>query len=233
MTKTPSAKQAARPTRSIRSFVYRRNHITPGQRRALETLAPRWSLPFEPQLLDLTKPFEREAPTIVEIGSGMGEATFAIAQQRPDENFIAIEVYDAGVGALLRRIEQAQCHNLRVIQHDAVEVLQAMIPPDSLAGVHIFFPDPWPKKRHHKRRLIQAPFVELLAQRLQIGGYVHCATDWADYAEQMLAVLSQHPLLENRYPGFAPRPEYRPLTKFERRGLRLGHGVWDLIFSRR
>lgn len=232
VTKKNPSEQDQRPIRPIRSFVHRRSHVTPGQRRALETLAPRWAIPFQPQPLALAEPFAREAATILEIGSGMGEATLAIAQQRPDENFIAVEVYDAGVGALLRHIDEAQCQNLRIIQHDAVEVLQTMIPLESLAGVHIFFPDPWPKKRHHKRRLIQPPFVELLAQRLQIGGYVHCATDWADYAEQMLEVLSQNPKLQNRYTDFAPRPDYRPLTKFEQRGLRLGHGVWDLIFVR-
>lgn len=217
----------------IRSYVRRRPHITPGQQRALQQLKPKWAIPYQTTALDYEAVFQRSAPTIIEIGSGMGEATLEIALQRPDENFIAIEVYDAGVGALLRRIEEAQCQNLRVIQHDAVEVLRDMITPASLAGMHIFFPDPWPKKRHHKRRLIQPPFVALMSSRLQTGGYVHCATDWAHYAEQMLEVLSQCPELSNQYMDYAPRPDYRPVTKFEQRGLRLGHGVWDLIFEKR
>ncbi|MFZ5509698.1 MAG: tRNA (guanosine(46)-N7)-methyltransferase TrmB, partial [Pseudomonadota bacterium] len=167
------------------------------------------------------------------IGCGMGETTVAIAAAHRDKDFIGIEVHTPGVGSLLKRIEEQGLTNLRVIQHDAVEVLRDMIPADSLAGVHIFFPDPWPKKRHHKRRLIQPSFVALLASRLKPGGYVHLATDWQDYAEQMLAVLSAEPALENTAAGFAARPEYRPQTKFEARGLRLGHGVWDLVFRRR
>lgn len=216
----------------IRSYVSHRSHITPGQQRALQVLKPLWALPYEARPLDFEQIFQRSAPTIIEIGSGMGEATLDIALQRPEDNFIAIEVYEAGVGALLRRIDEAQCRNLRVIQHDAVEVLRDMIRPATLAGVHIFFPDPWPKKRHHKRRLIQPPFATLLSSRLRPGGYLHCATDWQDYAEQMLEVLQQCPDLKNRHPGYAPRPDYRPVTKFERRGLRLGHGVWDLVFEK-
>src|SRR5690625_3553247 len=217
----------------IRSFVYRRPHITPGQQRALIKLMPLWGIPYRPAPIHLDNIFQRHAPTIIEIGSGMGEATIEIALQNPQNNYIAIEVYDAGVGALLHRIKEQQCRNLRVIQHDAVEVLRDMIPPFSLAGVHIFFPDPWPKKRHHKRRLIQAPFVALMASRLQPTAYIHCATDWQPYAEQMLEVLGQSPALTNRHVDFAPRPDYRPVTKFERRGLRLGHGVWDLVFEKR
>jgi len=217
----------------IRSYVYRRPHITPGQQRALQHLKPLWAIPYQQAPIDFSAIFQRNAPTILEVGSGMGEATLEIALQRPEYNFIAVEVYDAGVGALLRRIEAAQCRNLRVIQHDAVEVLRDMIRPSSLAGVHIFFPDPWPKKRHHKRRLIQAPFVALAASRLQPAAYIHCATDWQPYAEQMLEVLGQSPALANRHVDFAPRPDYRPVTKFERRGLRLGHGVWDLVFEKR
>jgi len=160
------------------------------------------------------------------------DATASIAQAQPDADFIGIEVHTPGVGALLKRIGELDLRNLRLIQHDAVEVLEHMIAPDSLAGVHIFFPDPWHKKRHHKRRLIQPAFVHRLASRIAPGGYLHCATDWQPYAEQMLEVLSAEPSLRNTADGYAPRPDYRPLTKFESRGLRLGHGVWDLVFSR-
>ncbi|HLR81743.1 MAG TPA: tRNA (guanosine(46)-N7)-methyltransferase TrmB [Paenalcaligenes sp.] len=216
----------------IRSYVTQRAHITPGQARAIETLKPIWGIPYQDQPLDLAAVFGRQAPTSIEIGSGMGEATAEIALQRPAENFIAIEVFDAGVGALLRRIEEQNCHNLRVIQHDAVEVLQHMIAPQSLTEIRVFFPDPWPKKRHHKRRIIQPAFVSVLSSRLASGGQIHCATDWEDYAWQMLEVLSAEPSLRNQYTDFAPRGE-RPMTKFERRGLRLGHGIWDLVFKKR
>ncbi|CAM4148428.1 tRNA (guanosine(46)-N7)-methyltransferase TrmB [Bordetella tumulicola] len=216
----------------IRSFVHRRGHITQGQRDALEQLLDKWSIPYRPTRLDLAAAFGRTAPTVLEIGFGMGETTQKIAQTRSDDNFLGVEVFNAGVGALLRRIEDAQLQNLRIIQHDAVEVVRDMIAPDSLAGVHVYFPDPWPKKRHHKRRLLQPPFVSLLASRIAPGGYLHCATDWQDYAVQMLEVLSGEPLLRNTVADYAPRPDYRPQTKFETRGLRLGHGVWDLIFQR-
>ena len=218
----------------IRSFVHRRAHITPSQREALDRLMPLWAIPYRPALLDLKQAFGREAPTILEIGFGMGETTQKIAQTRPNDNFLGVEVFNAGVGAMLKRIDETGLTNVRVIQHDAVEVLNHMIAPDSLDGVHIYFPDPWPKKRHHKRRLIQPPLVKLLASRMKPGAYIHLATDWENYAEQMLEVLSNEPSLENTVTnGYAPRPDFRPLTKFEARGLRLGHGVWDLIFKRR
>lgn len=216
----------------IRSFVHRRGHITQGQRTALETLSQRWVLPFQNGILDVDSTYGRQAPLILEIGFGMGETTAKIATHRAQHNFLGVEVFNAGVGALLNRIEEQHISNIRIIQHDAVEVLQAMIAPASLSGVHIFFPDPWPKKRHHKRRLIQAPLIELLASRMAPGAYIHCATDWEHYAHQMLAVLSASPSLENTCEGFCARPEHRPLTKFEARGLRLGHGVFDLIFTR-
>jgi len=184
-------------------------------------------------VLDLRQAFGRSAPTILEIGFGMGETTHAIAAARPGDNFLGVEVFDAGVGGLLKRIDASGLDNIRIVQHDALEVVRDMIAPDSLQGVHVFFPDPWPKKRHHKRRLIQPPFVALLASRIAPGGYLHCATDWRDYAEQMLHVLSIEPRLVNQYEGYAPRPQDRPQTKFEARGLRLGHGVWDLMFLRR
>ncbi|NEN76074.1 tRNA (guanosine(46)-N7)-methyltransferase TrmB [Pelistega sp. NLN82] len=216
----------------IRSFVHRRAHITPGQQQALDTLMQKWAIPYQAELLHFDTVFQRHAPTILEIGFGMGETTEKIAQLRHEENFLGVEVFNAGVGAMLNRIENSQLNNVRIIQHDAVDVINHMIPLDSLAGIHIYFPDPWPKKRHHKRRLIQAPFVHLLAQRLQKGGYIHCATDWENYAEQMLAVLSEEPLLENTAEGFAPKPDYRPQTKFETRGFRLGHHSWDVVFKK-
>jgi tRNA (guanine-N7-)-methyltransferase len=197
----------------------------------LEQLGPQFCVPYAPQALDTTALFGKKAPVILEIGFGMGETTAAIAAAHPQFHYLGVEVHAPGVGALLKRIDEQGLNNIRIIRHDAVEVLQHMIAPHSLHGVHIFFPDPWHKKKHHKRRLLQAPLVQLLASRLEPGGYVHCATDWQDYAEQMLAVLSAEPALRNSAEGYAPRPEYRPLTKFEQRGLRLGHGVWDLVFQ--
>jgi len=236
----------ARTGRShIRSFSGRRGHFTSGQRQAYETLRERWCLAYRQAALDPVAVFGREAPLVVEIGFGMGESTARIAAADPARDFLGIEVYPAGVGSLLARIESAGLRNLRIVQHDAVEVVRDMIAPGSLAAVHVYFPDPWPKKRHHKRRLIQPPFVALLASRLAPGGVLHCATDWEHYAVQMLDVLSREPLLENsaggpvvgetaaQCRGFAPRPAWRPLTKFESRGLQLGHGVWDLVFVRR
>lgn len=221
------------PSRGVRSFVRRGGRIGPGQRRALAQLAPRFVLPFAARFLDLAAVFGRTAPTIVEIGFGMGAATAQIAAARPDIDFIGIEVHEAGVGALLKLIGEQKLANLRIVQDDAIEVLQRMIGPDSLAGVHIFFPDPWPKKRHHKRRLVQPSFVALVASRLAAGGYLHCATDWQPYAEQMLEVLAAEPLLVNTAADYAQRPAWRPPTKFEARGRALGHGVWDLLFRKR
>ncbi len=217
----------------IRSFVNRRSHMTQGQQQALDAYLDKWSIGYRPERLDLDQAFERSAPTILEIGFGMGETTEQIALARPQDNFLGVEVFNAGVGALLKRIEGSALQNIRIIQHDAVEVLRDMIAPNSLAGVHIYFPDPWPKKRHHKRRLIQPPLIELLSSRMAPGAYLHCATDWEHYALQMLDVLSAEASLANTAENFAPRPDFRPLTKFENRGIRLGHGVWDLIFKKR
>ena len=221
------------PTRPIRSYVLRAGRMGSGQVRALTELGPRWVLPHQVTALDLHTVFGREAPRVVEIGFGMGLATAEMAAGAVDTDFIGIEVHAPGVGALLQRIEALGLANLRIVQHDAVAVLVQMFAPVSLAGVHLFFPDPWHKTKHHKRRLVQAEFVALVASRLQPGGLLHCATDWQPYAEQMLEVLSQEPLLENTADGYAPRPDHRPLTKFEQRGLTLGHGVWDLVFLRR
>jgi tRNA (guanine-N7-)-methyltransferase len=205
-----------------------------GQMRALEDLSPRFVLPYTAEPLDLAQAFARHAETVLEIGFGMGAATAEIAMARPEFNFLGIEVHTPGVGALLKVIGERDLHNLRIVQHDAVEVLDHMVAPASLAGVHIFFPDPWHKKKHNKRRLIQPDFIARLVTRLKPGGYLHCATDWQPYAEQMLEVLGAEPALRNTSAeGYAPKPDYRPLTKFEARGLRLGHGVWDLVFERR
>jgi tRNA (guanine-N7-)-methyltransferase len=219
--------------RPIRSFVLRTSRLSPAQRRACENLMPRYGVPFRDAPLDLAAVFGRTAPKILEIGFGMGETTARIAAAHPESDYLGIEVHTPGIGNLLQVLERDKVTNVRIVQHDAVEVLECMIAPGTLDGVHVFFPDPWPKKRHHKRRLLQPPFVALLARRLKRGGYVHAATDWEEYAAQMLEVLSAEPLLENTAEGYAPRPEYRPLTKFEERGLKLGHGVWDLVFRRR
>jgi tRNA (guanine-N7-)-methyltransferase len=219
--------------RPIRSFVLRQGRISPAQQRALDAFFPSFGVPFNPQPLDFDRLFGRRAATILEVGFGMGETTAAIAQSRPGDNFLGIEVHGPGVGSLLKRIDELGLGNVRVVRHDAVEVVAAMIPRASLAGVHVFFPDPWPKKRHHKRRLLQPAFVHELALRLVPGGYLHVATDWEDYAVEIIGVLTGERLLENMAQGFAPRPDYRPCTKFETRGLRLGHRVFDVLFRRR
>jgi len=216
--------------RQIRSFVLRQGRVSKAQRRAHAELLPVYGVPFAPVPLDLDRLFGRSAPRILEIGFGMGETTATIAQEHPENDYLGIEVHTPGVGSLLKRIADLRLANLRIIQHDAVEVVQHMIAPDALDGVHVFFPDPWPKKRHHKRRLIQPGFVALLASRMKPGARVHACTDWEEYARQMLEVLSAEPALRNTAPGYASRPEARPETKFERRGLALGHRVWDLVF---
>ncbi len=280
---TDGVGQADRMDR-IRSFVLRAGRLTAGQQRALDELGPQFLVPFSQQSFDWASAFSGAGavsnpanegvsrPRIVEIGFGMGETTAAIAQLRPADDFLAIEVHLPGVGALLKRIGEAGLTNLRLIRHDAVEVLEHMIEENSLDGIHIYFADPWHKKRHHKRRLIQKQFVELLASRIKPGGYLHLATDWHNYAEQMLLVLNREVSLQNTatartrietftpadivatadgagapkneftptaeelerdHPGYAERPSYRPITKFENRGIRLGHGVWDLVYRKR
>jgi tRNA (guanine-N7-)-methyltransferase len=277
---TSSVGQADRTDR-IRSFVLRAGRLTAGQQRALDDLGPQFLVPFEKQPFDWANAFmhpsiknaSRARPRILEIGFGMGETTATIAQLRSEDDFLAIEVHLPGVGALLKRIGELGLTNLRLIRHDAVEVLEHMIAGDSLDGIHIYFADPWHKKRHHKRRLIQKQFVELLVSRIKPGGYLHLATDWHNYAEQMLLVLNREVGLQNTstesirietftradvidsgadgpsesknefapfledlagdHPGYAERPSYRPITKFENRGIRLGHGVWDLVYRKR
>lgn len=233
----------------IRSFVRRAGRMSEAQQRYYSEMMPRIGVTYEPAPLDLTALFGRVAPRILEIGCGMGETTAQIAAAHPERDYLGLEVHVPGVGALCKLIAENGLTNLRIGQHDAVEVVHDMLPEASLDGIHVFFPDPWHKTRHKKRRLIQPPFVALLVSRLKPGGYLHCATDWEDYALQMLDVLTRESGLTNivpgpsldrlpaetadQLPGFAPRPDYRPLTKFENRGLRLGHGVWDLVFTRR
>jgi len=219
--------------RPVRSFVLRHGRMSPAQQRALDTLLPTFGIPFALSPIDFDGVFGRRAPRVLEIGFGMGEATAAIAKARPADDFLCIEVHSPGVGSLLRRVAELGLTNVRVIQRDVVEIVAAMVPPASLARVQVFFPDPWPKKRHHKRRLLKPAFVHELALRLAADGCVHVATDWEEYAQEILAVLSAEPLLVNAADGFAARPDYRPLTKFEVRGLKLGHGVRDLVFRRR
>jgi tRNA (guanine-N7-)-methyltransferase len=220
----------------IRSFVLRQGRVSNAQQRYYEGMMAEIGVPYVAAPHDLDTVFGRSAPKILEIGFGMGETSAAIAAANPENDYLGVEVHTPGVGSLCKLVAEMGLSNQRIVQHDAVEVLRDMIVPGALSGVHIFFADPWPKARHHKRRLVQPPLVALLASRLKPGGYIHCATDWENYAEQMLAVLSAEPLLENtatEASGFAPRPDYRPLTKFEQRGLRLGHGVWDLVFRKK
>lgn len=224
---------ATHPHRPIRSFVLRQGRLTKGQARALETGLPQFGINYRPNLIDLNTEFQRaETKKILEIGFGMGETTAKIAQTLADCDFLAAEVHTPGVGALLKLIEEAGIGNIRIIQHDVVEVLKYMLADASLDGVHIFFPDPWHKARHHKRRLIQAEFVKLLCSKLKPGAYLHVATDWEEYAQWVLAVLTAEPQLQNTAENYAEKPSYRPLTKFENRGLKLGHGVWDMVFIR-
>jgi len=221
--------------KTIKSYVRRAGRTTTGQARAFEELGPKYIVPYTSAITGPSALFGRDAPTILEIGFGMGEATASIAALRPQDNFLCCEVHEPGVGALLKRIGEQGISNIRILAHDAVEVIDNMLAPGVLDGVHVFFPDPWHKKKHNKRRLLQAPLVAKLAARLKPGGYLHCATDWQPYAQQMVEVLSAEPLLKNTSTaadGFATKPDYRPLTKFENRGIRLGHGVWDVVFVR-
>jgi len=216
----------------IRSFVLRQGRVSNAQRRAYEELLPKFGMPYTKDLLNFEIVYGREAPRYLEIGSGMGETTVSIARSHPQNDYLAIEVYTPGVGSLLKQIEEFKLTNLRIVQHDAVEVVNNMFPQEYLDGIHIFFPDPWPKLRHHKRRLIQPKFISLLCKHLKLGGYIHVATDWNNYADQILEVMSNELSLTNTARDFVQRPEYRPLTKFEQRGLRLGHKVWDLVFKK-
>lgn len=221
-------------TARVKSFVLRAGRMSNRQQQGLEQWLAEYALPREGGKWSLPAIFSREAQTIAEIGFGMGASLFTMAKTCPEKNFIGIEVHRAGIGSLVADLHDQALNNVRIAPFDAVEVFQLHLDDNVLAGVQIFFPDPWPKKRHHKRRLIQADFIRLIAQKIKPGGYLHCATDWQEYAEQMLAVFSAEPLLVNQHAagGYSPRPVPRPLTKFEQRGQRLGHGVWDLIFLR-
>jgi tRNA (guanine-N7-)-methyltransferase len=219
--------------RPIRSFVLRQGRFSTAQREAYDSLLPRFGIVYSPTPIDFARAFGRPNPKVLEIGFGMGDTTAAIAALQPELDFLAVDVHAPGVGSLLRLIDRERLANVRIVRHDAVDVVHQMIAPGALAAVHVFFPDPWPKKRHHKRRLMQPAFVHALAERLGAGAYLHAATDWEDYAFEMLATLNGEPLLANTATEFAPRPAYRPLTRFERRGIARGHGVWDLIFRKR
>ena len=244
MTSDPSNQAPASVAfpKNIKSFVKRAGRTTTGQAKAFEVWGPQFLLQYAPEPLNMAKAFALNgqdaapAPVILEIGFGMGEATAHIAKVRPTDQFLCCEVHEPGVGALLKRIGEQDIQNIRILQHDAVEVIDNMLPLSSIDGVHIFFPDPWHKSRHNKRRLIQTPLIAKLAARLKPGAYIHCATDWEPYAVQILEVLSAEPLLKNTADasngGYAQKPDYRPLTKFENRGLKLGHGVWDVVFKR-
>ena len=228
--------------KNIKSYVKRAGRTTTGQAKAFEVWGPQYLIQYAPEPLNMAKAFALNgqeaapAPVILEIGFGMGEATAHIAKVRPQDHFLCCEVHEPGVGALLKRIGEQDIHNIRILQHDAVEVIDNMLPLSSIDGVHIFFPDPWHKSRHNKRRLIQTPLIAKLAARLKPGAYIHCATDWEPYAVQILEVLSAEPLLKNTAEatngGYAQKPDYRPLTKFVNRGLKLGHGEWDIVFQR-
>lgn len=231
---SPEFDENGRPLRRIRSFVRRQGRLTKGQQHALDHFWPVMGVEFSEEPLDLPTLFGREAPTTLEIGFGMGASLVTMAQARPEQNFLGIEVHSPGVGACLSSADEAGITNLRVMCHDAVEVLHKMIPDHSLTMVQLFFPDPWHKARHNKRRIVQPPFAELIKSKLKLGGVFHMATDWEPYAQHMLDVMSSMEGYTNLSPDkdYVPRPESRPVTKFEQRGHRLGHGVWDLMFER-
>ncbi|MDF1677169.1 MAG: tRNA (guanosine(46)-N7)-methyltransferase TrmB [Legionellaceae bacterium] len=221
-------------TRTIKSFTLRAGRLSPRQSRALNVWLPEYTLPMQDTPWCLTNVFGRTADTVVEIGFGMGQSLVTMAKAQPDINFIGIEVHRAGIGSLVADIHDAGLTNVRVAPYDAVLVLKQCIAPETLSGIQVFFPDPWPKARHHKRRLIQPAFVSVLAKALKVGGVLHCATDWEDYAHHMLMVLNDEKMIKNKAVdgGFSPKPDTRPLTKFEARGKQLGHGIWDLLFRR-
>lgn len=219
--------------RKVRSFVRREGRLTPGQQRALDKWLPKYGIPDGNGMLDFQEIFGRPARVTLEIGFGNGDTLLELASQHPERDFIGIEVHRPGVGRLLKLAGDAGVENLRVSSEDAVEILENRVPDGSLDRVLLYFPDPWPKKRHHKRRIVQPAFVQLLGRKIRPGGEFHMATDWEPYAEHMLEVMQQAKDFENTATDFAPRPDERPLTKFEQRGQKLGHGVWDLIFRRR
>ncbi len=218
--------------RTIRSFVKREGKITTGQEAAIERLWPQFGVDFEVNELDMQLLFGRDHFRVMEIGFGNGLSLAEMAEAHPEQDFFGVEVHRPGVGSLLVQVGQRGLDNVRVSQEDAVQVLSQQVPAQSLDRLQIFFPDPWHKKRHHKRRLIQPEFLSLAVAKLKCGGRIHVATDWENYAEHILRTLEQNPYLSNCFKGFAEKPEYRPTTKYEIRGQRLGHEVWDLIFQR-
>jgi tRNA (guanine-N7-)-methyltransferase len=221
------------PDRGIRTYVLRAGRLTDAQERALKELGPRYCLPFAPSAgLNARSAFGKEAPLIAEIGFGMGQATWKIAQAHPEVSYLGIEVHTPGVGRLLYELGSRGIENVRIVHHDAVEVLERMIAPGSLDGIHMFYPDPWPKKRHHKRRFVRPGLSELLASRLRSGGYFYFVTDIEDYALWSLEVLTRTEGLRNRYERFAPPQDWRPETKFESHAARDGRGRWELLFER-
>ena len=221
------------PRRTIKSFILRQGRLTHGQQRALDEQWPVFGIDYEAKPLDLKALFGNDQPVILEIGFGNGESLLQMAAENPEQNFIGIEVHRPGVGHLLHLIQEQGIQNLRLMNHDAIDILQNQIPEHSLSRVQLYFPDPWHKKKHNKRRIVQPAFLDTLANLLRADGEIHFATDWEPYAEHMMTTLEQHELFENSQPAsqFTPKPDYRPETKFERRGQRLGHGVWDLIFT--
>lgn len=231
---SPEFDENGRAMRRIRSFVRRQGRLTKGQQQALDTLWPVMGVEYQPEPIDFTTLFGRDAPVVLEIGFGMGASLVSMAANNPHQNFLGIEVHSPGVGACLATAEEAGVTNLRVMCHDAVEVLEKMIPDNSLRMVQLFFPDPWHKARHNKRRIVQVLFAERVMRKLKLGGVFHMATDWEAYAEHMLEVMSSIDGYKNlsETANWVERPESRPLTKFEQRGQRLGHGVWDLMFER-
>ncbi len=219
--------------RPIRSYILRQGRITAAQTKAIQENLKKHAIVFENQLIDFNDAFQnRSGELVLEIGFGMGTSTAEIAKANPNKNYIAIEVHSPGVGNLIKLIQENDIFNLKIIQHDAVEVLNTMIKNDSLDGIHIFFPDPWPKKRHHKRRLIQESFLKLMAQKIKQSGYLHITTDWEDYALWIIDLLDKETLLQKTSEDFFRKPDYRPLTKYENRGIKLGYKVWDLIYRR-
>jgi len=235
-TENPAIEDQEKPkiTHRIKSFVLRQGRLSAAQQKAIDSQWPKYGLTVSDELLDFTTLFGRDAPTIVEIGFGMGKSLAEMAQENPQQNYIGIEVHRPGVGALLKLVEEKNLTNIRVYNHDAIEVLENCIPKNSLAGVYLFFPDPWHKKRHNKRRIVQPAFAQTIASHLKTGGQFHMATDWEDYAVHMMQVMSDAKNYQNisGEKQYTPRPDYRPLTKFEARGHKLGHGVWDLIFEK-
>ncbi len=224
-----------KPIRTIRSFVKREGRLTAGQQKALDTQWPDFGIDYNEQQLDLTTLFARDAETVIEIGFGNGDSLWQMAMAQPDKNYIGIEVHRPGVGHLLHLVETSDCKNIRVSNHDAVEVIAQQIPDESIDRFQLFFPDPWHKKKHHKRRIVKESFIQLIAAKLKAGGTFHLATDWEHYAEHMLREMNASPLFINLSEDdtFIPRPAERPLTKFEQRGHRLGHGVWDLMYQKK